>query len=113
MSSIRGTSPFRIKVSISRLHVYIVFSRPSTIGKSLTGDHGHLLVLLQHGLRLLVSSDGELSSAVVHEEAAGTPDVDRVPDLHVLEVLGHLAAVGEPRVDVFKVNLNIKVQYRI
>lgn len=48
---------------------------------------------------------GALTSALVHQQAAGSSEVDGVVDLQALQVLTHLAAGGEFRVGVFKVDL--------
>ena len=83
-----------------------------------SSNHGDFLVRGHFWLRLLVLPDGELAVSVVDEETAGAADVDGVANLHVVEVLGHLAAVGELGVDVFEVNLHHQVdkaykQYKV
>ena len=52
-----------------------------------TCNHRNLLVLLDDRLSLLVSFDGELALAVVDKKSTWSADIDRFPELHVLQVL--------------------------
>ena len=72
-------------------------------------DHGDLLVGGQLGLGLFVLADGELAPSVVDEESGGAADVDAVADLHVVQILRHLAAVRKLGVDVLEVHLDHQV----
>lgn len=48
---------------------------------------------------------GALTFALVHQQTAGSPEVDDVVDLEALQVLAHLPALGEFGVGVFEVDL--------
>ncbi len=73
--------------------------------RNCTCNHGDFLVLLDNGFGLLIGLDGELALAFVDEKAAGSSYVDGFPDLHVLQILRHLATVGKLGVHVLEVDL--------
>lgn len=49
-----------------------------------------------------------LTFALVHKKTTGSSEVDGVVDLEALQVLTHLPALGEFRINAFKVNLSTK-----
>lgn len=60
---------------------------------------------LEHFSPLHTHQQRALTFALVHQQTAGSSEVDDVVDLEALQVLAHLPALGEFRVRVFEVDL--------
>lgn len=65
-------------------------------------------------MRLLgAAANAKLSTALVDEIAIRSADVDRLADLHALEELRELSALGKLRVDVGEVDLHDEVKVAV